>query len=223
MTVEAVTYIDDLDPTLPSADGLGDPVSEGDDHIVNIKKALKNTLPNLSGPMTLTHSEINNLPSTITAGDAAVASAAALSLAATIASLTAQINELKLPVGSVYLSVVSTNPATLLGYGTWAQIAQGRALLGVGDGTDANSDTLSVTAEGTGGAYKHQLTVAEMPAHSHDLKVFVRDIDGASPDGDRSVKSDQAGVSGFVSSTGGDGKHNNIQPWFGVFVWKRTA
>ncbi len=32
------------------------------------------------------------------------------------------------PVGSVYLAVVATDPATLLGYGTWSQIAKGTDL-----------------------------------------------------------------------------------------------
>src|SRR3990167_7209436 len=35
------------------------------------------------------------------------------------------------PVGSVFLSVVSTNPATLLGFGTWAAFAAGRMLVGL--------------------------------------------------------------------------------------------
>ncbi len=51
------------------------------------------------------------------------------------------------PVGSVFISVVSTDPATLLGYGTWSAIAAGKVLVGLDSG-DANFDT----AEETGGA-----------------------------------------------------------------------
>lgn len=51
------------------------------------------------------------------------------------------------PVGSVFLGVVSTNPGTLLGYGTWAAIGAGRVLVGV-DAGDPDFDT----AEETGGA-----------------------------------------------------------------------
>jgi hypothetical protein len=54
------------------------------------------------------------------------------------------------PVGSVFLSVVSTDPATLLGYGTWLAIAAGRMLVGRDSG-DAAFDT----AEETGGAATH--------------------------------------------------------------------
>ena len=50
------------------------------------------------------------------------------------------------PIGSVFLSVVSTNPNTLLGIGTWALIAQGQLLAGFKAG-DADYGTV----EGTGG------------------------------------------------------------------------
>jgi hypothetical protein len=53
----------------------------------------------------------------------------------------------ELPVGSVYLSVLPTDPAVLLGYGTWAQIAQGRAIVGQDPG-DSQFDV----AEETSGA-----------------------------------------------------------------------
>ena len=51
------------------------------------------------------------------------------------------------PIGAVFIAVVSTSPATLLGYGTWVQIAGGRVLVGQTSG-DVDFDT----AEETGGA-----------------------------------------------------------------------
>lgn len=56
MTVESVTYISDLNATYPAA---GDAKSEGDDHLRNIKTAVKATFPNVSGAVTPTHTELN--------------------------------------------------------------------------------------------------------------------------------------------------------------------
>ena len=54
------------------------------------------------------------------------------------------------PVGSVFIAVVATNPATLLGYGTWAAIAAGRVLVGL-DAADPDFDLV----QETGGAKTH--------------------------------------------------------------------
>lgn len=51
------------------------------------------------------------------------------------------------PVGSVFIAVVSTNPATLLGFGTWSAFGAGRVMVGLDSG-----DTDFDTAEETGGA-----------------------------------------------------------------------
>lgn len=64
------------------------------------------------------------------------------------------------PVGSLFLGVVSTNPATLLGYGTWAAFGTGRMLIGVDSGTAAYD-----TAEETGGSATHGHTVTQPDAH----------------------------------------------------------
>lgn len=70
------------------------------------------------------------------------------------------------PVGYVYTSVDSTDPAIVLGYGTWQQFAQGRVLVGV-DITDPDFDTV----EETGGEKKHVLTCEEVP-DCNDLDPF---------------------------------------------------
>lgn len=63
------------------------------------------------------------------------------------------------PVGSVFISVVATNPATLLGTGTWTAFAAGRMLVGLDAG-----QTEFDTVEETGGAKTH--THAGHSAHN---------------------------------------------------------
>ena len=58
MTVEAAGFIDDIDPTQPPGT---DNFSEGDDHLRNFKKSVQDSLPNIAGAMTATHTELNNL------------------------------------------------------------------------------------------------------------------------------------------------------------------
>ena len=72
------------------------------------------------------------------------------------------------PVGSVFIAVVSTNPGTLLGYGTWVAFGAGRVLVGQ-DAGDADFDT----AEETGGAKTKAISahtgtaVADHASHTH--------------------------------------------------------
>ena len=72
------------------------------------------------------------------------------------------------PVGSVFIAVVSTDPATLLGYGTWSAFGAGRVLVGR-DAGDTDFDT----AEETGGAKTKAIsahsgaTVGDHAALSH--------------------------------------------------------
>ena len=71
------------------------------------------------------------------------------------------------PVGSIYISMNSTNPSTLFG-GTWEAFGQGRVLIGAGTGNDGNT-SLSFPAGFTGGEYKHYLTKSEIPSHTHSF------------------------------------------------------
>lgn len=58
MALETVTHISDLNVANPT---VGDPKSQGDDHIRNIKSALKTDFPNITGPVTPSHTQLNLL------------------------------------------------------------------------------------------------------------------------------------------------------------------
>jgi hypothetical protein len=68
------------------------------------------------------------------------------------------------PVGSVFVSIAPTNPATLLGGGTWVAFGTGRMLVG----HDA-ADTAFDTVEETGGSKTVALVGANLPQHVHGI------------------------------------------------------
>jgi hypothetical protein len=71
MTVESVKFISDLDKLKP--DG-GDSISEGDDHIRNIKKAILETFPEIKGEVTASHEDINRISGFVQTGNGVFAS-----------------------------------------------------------------------------------------------------------------------------------------------------
>lgn len=124
------------------------------------------------------------------------------------------------PVGSIYLSVNSTNPGTIFG-GAWEQIKD-RFLLACGS-TYSNGST--------GGEATHKLTTDEMPSHSHDFNrgasnkyehIYI------STNGAWNTPSSGSGY-GFgagymtINNSGGSKAHNNMPPYLAVYVWKRVS
>lgn len=79
------------------------------------------------------------------------------------------------PVGSIYMSVNSTSPASLFG-GTWTQLKD-RFLVGAGNSYAVNSTggstSQSYTPKGSVGG--HTLTVSEMPRHGHNVRIWNKD------------------------------------------------
>lgn len=123
------------------------------------------------------------------------------------------------PVGSIYMNgSVNTNPATLLGFGVWERFAQGRVLLGAGSYTDSRGETRDFSRGATGGTYRHKLTVAEMPRHSHSTTATESRRDGGGNSPKVLIHS-----SGQTGEAGGDQPHNNMQPYITVVIWRRTA
>lgn len=134
------------------------------------------------------------------------------------------------PVGSIYLSVNDTDPATLFG-GTWERIARGRFLLGAGANESNSTDYWGSYPAGAenfpagemGGEPTHKLTVDEMPSHTHIEGLEWRNdtgwgVTGTGPDAHAVV--DQGTQTGWA---GGDKPHNNMPPYLSVYMWKRTA
>lgn len=66
------------------------------------------------------------------------------------------------PVNSVFIGYTSTNPASLLGGGTWVQISQGRMLMG----QNPSDPTCDVVGD-TGGARTKMLAGSDTPDHNH--------------------------------------------------------
>jgi hypothetical protein len=123
------------------------------------------------------------------------------------------------PINSIYISVVNTNPATTLGFGTWIAFGTGRVLVGFDAG-----QTEFDTAEETGGAKTHTLTTDEMPAHNHSERYS--SAGGAATDFEIASNrlTANAGTSPSTTGSAGGGQaHNNLQPYIVVFFWKRTA
>lgn len=119
------------------------------------------------------------------------------------------------PVGSIYMSVNSTNPSSLFG-GIWSRFGQGRCLVGVNE-----SDTDFSSAQKTGGEKAHTLTTDEMPSHSHSTNIEL-----TLGSGSQFRLRDQGGnqfSTLYTGNTGGGGAHNNLQPYITVYMWRRTA
>ncbi len=144
---------------------------------------------------------------------------------ATTAFVTAALRALY-PVGSIYTNAsVSTNPGTLLGFGTWTAFGAGRVMVGFD-----SSNTLFDTAEETGGSanaivVSHTHTLTD-PGHSHTTGTTLTgsgsNFFAGGVSGSTTVTS-TATTGITVDSTGSSGTNANYQPYITVYMWKRTA
>lgn len=128
------------------------------------------------------------------------------------------------PVGSIYLSVVNTNPSKWFG-GTWELISQGRTLVGV-DTNDADFNTVKKT-----GGSKY------LQRHLHNGIYYVGIESGSAITLNSGTKGYRIPYEGSWSTSGGAGTGNqeivtayegsgnsgNLQPYFTCYIWCRTA
>jgi hypothetical protein len=133
------------------------------------------------------------------------------------------------PVGSIYSSTVSTNPATLFGFGTWVAFGEGRVMIGVGGGFSAGATGGSADAVVV--SHTHTFTGDALPAHSHEYTRYSSlqvQSGSATPcwagTSTQSTSSVSGGTpTGTNSTTGVSGTNANLQPYIVVYMWNRTA
>jgi hypothetical protein len=245
MPLETATYIASLVETNPLA---SDDRSVGDDHLRLIKATLKATFPNATAAITATPTVLNGLDARATAiegayfkKDGSVTATDHFNLGSkritNLASPTGDNDAVRLtdlsrlyPVGSLYLNASdATNPATLLGFGTWTEFGQGRVLIGVGEGTDENATAYTYAPGEESGVYLHTLTTAEIPSHNHANGSFDKLLSvtgtstNTSSDSTAGEPNLAAGGNGSILAAGGGGSHRNDQPSIAIYIFMRTA
>jgi hypothetical protein len=135
------------------------------------------------------------------------------------------------PVGAIYSATVSTNPGTLLGFGTWTAFGAGRVMIGAGTGGGA-----TYTGGSTGGSkdavvvsHTHTATVTD-PGHTHTTNANVNNSQNLAGGPSTTLARQTAtidpaftGISVGISTTGSSGTDANLPPYVVVYMWQRTA
>lgn len=160
--------------------------------------------------------------------------------ASSVAAAVSNLSQSIYPIGSIYINAsVTTNPSTLLGFGTWVAFGAGRVMVGFN-----SSDSLFDTLQETGGSkdatlVSHGHTATSNvtdPGHAHNLTfnsnlqtlgtasialgddLITTPLNGF-------IASAQTGISvaTTIASTGSSGTNANLQPYITVSMWIRTA
>lgn len=138
------------------------------------------------------------------------------------------------PVGSIYMNASDgTNPATLLGFGTWTALGAGRMLLGNGGGysagaTGGSADAIVVshthTASVTDSGHTHQFYTNTSGSGTGDSTTAAyAGLSSASITRTPNTSSATTGISVSNSTTGSSGTGANMPPYLVVYMWQRTA
>ena len=127
------------------------------------------------------------------------------------------------PVGSIYQTISPENPSVTFGGGTWERI-EGRFIMGASDTYPAGS---------MGGEAAHELTKKEMPRHEHFYRVDNKTGDpqvtfpawswGMSRDVILQNSAEVTTVGASVTPDGENQPHNNIPPYYSMYIWRRVA
>lgn len=117
------------------------------------------------------------------------------------------------PVGSVYINqAVSTNPGTLLGFGTWVAITD-RVIIGVG--------ATFTPAGATGGATTVTISQANLP--SYNLSLTRYDANGSGLTGVQGTTNGASPQTSSIASGGSGTAVSIMNPYYAAYIWYRSA
>ena len=151
---------------------------------------------------------------------------------ATTAFVTAALS-LAFPIGAIFSSTSSSNPATSLGFGTWTAFGEGKVLIGAGTGFAGGATGGSADAVVASHSHTATSTVTD-PTHNHPTQGFTGNLGGSNyfPVYNGGVNSHEVinnpaytgiSVSTTVASAGVSATNANLPPYIVVYMWTRTA
>jgi hypothetical protein len=230
------TYITVLSATLPVLT-QGQLAYNMSDQTLSVGRASDTvSLATVSTTQTLTNKTLTSPVMTGTPTAPTAASGTNTTQVATTAFVQAAVTaaaQAAYPVGSIYINATnSTNPASLLGFGTWVAFGAGRVPVGFDSG-----NALFNSAEETGGSYDavvvshtHTATVTD-PGHNHTYQRRTTISNGEFANDPMAyinletvnTSTSTTGITVANSTEGVSGTNANIQPYITVYMWKRTA
>jgi len=149
------------------------------------------------------------------------------------------------PVGSIYMNAtVATNPATLLGFGTWAAFGAGKVPVGL-NAADSDFNTVEETggskdsiipthnhaagtlANASAGAHQHTTGTGRSASTAGSTVSYFSGLQGGASGTALSTTDSQGAhvhtISGDTANAGESATGKNLQPYIVVYMWKRTA
>ena len=118
------------------------------------------------------------------------------------------------PIGFIVESDNATFDPNGVFPGEWVRFGEGRTKIGCDD------DTLLETSIGE---FTHLLTIEELPNHTHYIGKASANRQINNRNFSDAGDSNTWNRTYWTSYTGGDVPHNNIQPYYISFSWKRVA
>jgi hypothetical protein len=203
--LETASYINGLEPSYPVSTDL---VRQSDDHIRLLKNTLKSTFPNITGPVTVSQAQINQAsPVGLIAlwygSSASCPSGWAVCNGQTVSKTD----------GSGTITTPNLVDRFVVGAGTTA--AQG-STAGAATATATTGSGGSHSHTTSGGAHTHTgtvggtaLTSAQLPAHSHNLKVASVTVDAGGSATFTNISTTGTGSASYNENTGTGATHNH--------------